>query len=133
VPPRLLLDTHILIRWLRDRRKLSRDQGRALEVSVRKKEPLAFSTVSLLEIAMLVGDGKIVLKTSLNRFFTEVQSDPELIVLPVTFEIAEDAACLGILRDPMDRAIAATARRHAMTLVTSDQRIAESGLVQVLA
>ena len=128
-----MLDTHILIRWLRDRRRLSRDQLRALETSVRRKESLAFSAVFLLEIAMLVGDGKIVLKTSPDRFFTEVQSDPELLVLPVTFEIAEDAASLGILRDPMDRAIAATARRHAITLATSDQRIAESGLVPVLA
>ena len=91
---------------------------------------------------MLVGDGKIVLKTSPDRFFTEVQSDPELLVLPVTFEIAEDAASLGILRDPMDRAIAAdgveigchtATHPHAITLATSDQRIAESGLVPVLA
>jgi PIN domain nuclease of toxin-antitoxin system len=48
-------------------------------------------------------------------------------------EIALDAAHLGILRDPMDRAIAATARIHSLTLVTSGQRICDSSLVPVLS
>jgi PIN domain nuclease of toxin-antitoxin system len=88
--------------------------------------------VTLLEIAVLVGDNRIVLKTSLEQFFAKVQADPELQLLLMTFEIAEDASHLGILRDPMDRAIAATARIHSLTLVTSDQRICESGLATTL-
>ena len=48
---RLLLDTHIVIRWLAEPRKLSREQLRALEDTVRRTEPVAFSAISLLEIA----------------------------------------------------------------------------------
>lgn len=51
--PRLLLDTHILIRWLMDARKLFRTQLHTLESAARRGEPVAFSAVSLLEIAAL--------------------------------------------------------------------------------
>ncbi len=131
--PRLLLDTHILVRWLDDRKKLTREQLRGMESSVRNRTPLAFSAVSLLEIAMLVGDRRLALRTPLDRAFARIKADPEFQLLPMTFEIALDAAHLGILRDPMDRAIAATARIHSLTLVTSDQRICDSALVPVLS
>jgi PIN domain nuclease of toxin-antitoxin system len=79
------LDTHVLIRWLSETRKLSRPQLRALESAVRRGEPVAL-----------------------------------------------DVASLSVLRDPADRAIAATARVHRLRLVTSDQRIIESKLVPVV-
>ena len=88
--------------------------------------------MSLLEIAMLAGDGKLVLKTSLEQFFADVQANPDFELVPVSFEIAKDTPHLGILRDPMDRAIAATARIHGLTLVTSDQCICDSGLTPVI-
>ncbi|MGH9584127.1 MAG: PIN domain-containing protein [Bryobacteraceae bacterium] len=50
----------------------------------------------------------------------------------MTYEIAANVASLRNPRDPMDRAIVATARVHGLTLVTSDQRIIESGLVPVI-
>jgi len=54
-------------------------------------------------------------------------------VLPVTFEIASEVASLGrALQDPAERAIAATARVHRLTLVTSDLRIIGSALVPVI-
>jgi PIN domain nuclease of toxin-antitoxin system len=87
----------------------------------------------LLEIAMLVGDRRLALRTPLDQVFARIKADPEFELLPMTFEIALDAAHLGILRDPMDRAIAATARIHSLTLVTSDQRICDSALVPVLS
>jgi PIN domain nuclease of toxin-antitoxin system len=54
-------------------------------------------------------------------------------VFPLTYEIATEAASLGNLHDPGDRAIVATARVHNLTLLTSDQRIIESKLVPVVA
>jgi PIN domain nuclease of toxin-antitoxin system len=47
-------------------------------------------------------------------------------------EPALDVADLELLRDPADRAIVATARVHRLRLLTSDQRIATSGLVPVV-
>jgi PIN domain nuclease of toxin-antitoxin system len=54
-------------------------------------------------------------------------------MLSLSFEIAEEVLKMGrVLRDPADRIIAATARVHNLRLLTADQRIAESNLVQTI-
>jgi PIN domain nuclease of toxin-antitoxin system len=131
LPPRFLLDTHIAVRWLIDARKLSREQTRVLEGTVRRAEPVALSAISLLEIASLTSEGKLKLKISLSEFFDVLQANLFLI-LPLTYEVAAEAAALINLRDPADRAIVATARVHRLRLITSDQRIIESELVPVV-
>ena len=130
--PRLLLDTHVLIRWLGEIRKLSRPQLRALQSAVRRGEPVALSAMSLLEIAVLASGEKAALKVSLDEFFRDLNSNPTFRILPLTYEVALDVASLSVLRDPADRAIVATARVHRLRLVTSDQRIIESKLVPVV-
>lgn len=72
------------------------------------------------------------LKVSLDEFFRDLNSNPTFRILPLTYEVALDVASLSVLRDPADRAIAATARVHRLRLVTSDQRIIESKLVPVV-
>jgi PIN domain nuclease of toxin-antitoxin system len=133
VLPRLLLDTHVLLRWFGDLRRLSREQIRVLESAARAGEPIALSAMTLLEIAMLSADGKIKLAAPLDEFFDDLQSQTMLRVLPIDFEVAAMAASMRTLRDPADRTIVATARVHRLRLVTSDQRIVESGLVPVIA
>ncbi len=51
--PRLLLDTHIVVRWLADPKRLSREQAKALERVVQRAEPVALSVITLLEIATI--------------------------------------------------------------------------------
>jgi PIN domain nuclease of toxin-antitoxin system len=130
--PRLLLDTHILIRWLIEPRRLSREQTRVLERALRMMEPVAISAITLLEIAVLVSEGHLRLKTTLDEFFSDLQGNPAVQELPLSYEVAVEIAFLGALKDPADRAIAATARVHGLRLLTSDQRIVESGLVAVI-
>ena len=72
------------------------------------------------------------MKVSLDEFFQDLSSNPIFRILPLTYEVALDVASLSALRDPADRAIAATARVHRLRLVTLDQRIIESKLVQVV-
>ena len=130
--PRLLLDTHVLVRWLFEDKKLSREQARVLEAAVRRAEPVALSAVSLLEIAMLTNQGR--LRTRVDEFFEEIQANPLFQVLPLSYEVALEVASLGgNLRDPADRAIVATARVHRLRLLTSDQLIIDSKLVPVVA
>jgi PIN domain nuclease of toxin-antitoxin system len=130
--PRLLLDTHVVVRWLIDAKRLSREQLHVLEAAVRRAEPVAVSAISLLEIAILEGEGKLRLKGRLEEFFGELQGNMAFRLLPLTYEVAADLALLTSLRDPADRAIVATARVHSLRLVTSDQRIIESKLVAVI-
>ena len=132
MPPRLLLDTHIVVRWLTDAKKLSREQARVLDAAVRRAEPLALSAVTLLEIAVLASQGKLELKMTVDGFFDHLKSGQVFQILPLTYEVAAEVASLGGLRDPADRAIVATARVERLRLVTSDQRIIESKLVPVV-
>ena len=132
MPPRLLLDTHIVVRLLTDPKKLSREQARLLEAAARRAEPLALSDMSLVEIGILVSEGKLNLKADLGEFLARLQAHPLLRILPVTCDIVADLAMLGPLRDPMDRTIVATARVHHLRLVTSDSRIIDSNLVPVV-
>jgi PIN domain nuclease of toxin-antitoxin system len=130
--PRLLLDTHVIIRWLFEPRKLSRTQLRELEAAVRRGEPVAFSAISLMEIALLWGAERLALSTTLDTLFQDLMSHPAFRLLPLTFDVALETPYLANLRDPADRTIAATARVHRLRLVTSDRRIVESGLVPVI-
>lgn len=111
--PRFLLDTHILVRWLIEPARLSREQARILRAAVRHTEPVALSAISLLEIAVLTSGKKLRLD-------------------PLTCEVASEVASLDSLRDPADRTIVATARVHRLRLVTSDRRIIDSKLVPVI-
>jgi PIN domain nuclease of toxin-antitoxin system len=131
--PKLLLDTHIVVRWLADPRKLSRNQTRTLASVVRRAEPVALSAITLLEIAVLTADGRLRLKAPLDELLTELQANPVFQVLPLSYEVASEVESLGsVLRDPADRVIVATARVHRLRLMTSDQRIIESNLVAVI-
>lgn len=129
--PRFLLDTHVVVRWMIEARKLSREQLRVLEGAVRRTEPVAISAISLIEIAVLTNDRK--LKLPIEDFFDELRANALFRLLPLTYEIAAEIASLGgSLRDPADRAIVATARVHRLRVVTSDQRIIDSKLVPVV-
>lgn len=123
----------MLIRWLVEPKRLSRDQLRTLRGAVRRGEPLALSAVTLLEIAVLFGEGGTRLRVPLNELFAALDSTAGFQVVPIDIEIAAEVAALGdMLRDPADRAIVATARVHRLRLVTSDQRIIDSQLAPVV-
>jgi PIN domain nuclease of toxin-antitoxin system len=121
--PRPLLDTHILIRWLLEARKLSPTQSQALELAVRRSEPVALSAITLLETALLASGEKPALKVPLEALFQDLNTNPLFRILPLTYELAQDAAALGLPRDPAGRPIVATARPH---------RLIQSQPVQVL-
>jgi PIN domain nuclease of toxin-antitoxin system len=131
-----LLDTHVVLRVLTDTKKLSREQRRYLQAALGRTEPVALSAITLLEVAVLLGDRSQGIRHDPHdphELFSDLQANPVFQILPLTFEIASEVISLGgILRDPADRAIVATARVHQLRLVTSDQRIIESKLVPVI-
>lgn len=130
--PRFLLDTHVVVRWLSDPKKLSREQNRVLEEAIRHGERVGVSAISLLEIAMLA-EGRQRISTGLNDLFHQLDENPAFRIIPLTSDIAQEVAALGgSLRDPADRVIVSTARIHRLRLLTSDQRIIESKLVPVV-
>ena len=132
--PRLLLDTHVVVRWLASPKRLSRDQARVLREAVRRREPVGVSAISLLELAVLFGDGSARTDIPVAELLGELEANPAFEILPLTVGVAAEVAAIGgALRDPADRAIVATARLWKLRLVTSDQRIIDSGIVPVVA
>jgi PIN domain nuclease of toxin-antitoxin system len=90
------------------------------------------SAVSLTEIALLVGDGRLALSAPLKEFFADLAANPIFRLPPLTCEIATGFALLSVLKDPTDRVIAATARVHRLDLVASETRIINLNLVPVI-
>jgi PIN domain nuclease of toxin-antitoxin system len=131
--PQLLLDTHIVVRWLTEPKRLSREQWRALDKAVSRGEPLAVSAMTLLEIALLSREGGKRLPVPVPEIFAALGSRAGFQIVPIDIAVASEFASLGdMLRDPGDRTIVATARVHRFRLVTSDERILESKLVSVV-
>jgi PIN domain nuclease of toxin-antitoxin system len=131
--PLFLVDTHIVIRYLQEPRKLSREQSRVLNQAHRRQQYVAFSAVSLLEIVAILSNGRFQKDVKIEDLLSDLQTDPLFQMFPVTYDIAKELATLGpLLRDPADRAIVATARVHRLKLLTSDQRIIGSKLVPVV-
>ncbi|MFN7934241.1 MAG: type II toxin-antitoxin system VapC family toxin [Bryobacteraceae bacterium] len=130
--PSLLLDTHILIRWLSAPKLLTQEQRRTIDRSIRRREQVGISAVTLLEFAMLVGDRKLKIHQPLDQLLDSLKFNQQIQVFPITFEIALESSYLGILRDPADRSIVATARVHGLRLLTSDQRILSTNLVSAI-
>lgn len=114
-------------------KRLSGDQLRAIGRAVARGERLAYSGVTLVELALAYGVGNRRGPAVADRLLRDLENDPAFAVLPITFEIAIEVAIMGAhLQDPNDRAIVATARVHGLTLITSDQRIIQSKLVKVI-
>ena len=127
------MDTHVLIRWLADPKRLSREQARIINDAVHRTEAVAISAITLLEIAMLFSRGVLRIHLSLDQVFEQLEADPLFQILPLTPEIARETSLVtSTLRDPADCAIVATARVHGLRLLTSDQRIIESQVVSAI-
>ncbi len=128
---RFLLDTNVVIRWLSEPRKLSREQARVLADAEKSGEAVAVSTITLFELVGVTESGRV--KARVQDIFEELGASSMFQILPLTVEIATEMALMGrALHDPADRAMVATARVHRLKMLTSDQRIIDSRLVAVI-
>jgi PIN domain nuclease of toxin-antitoxin system len=113
---RLLLDTHVLLWWLADDRRLKRTERRAISDG----NALVFvSAVTLWEIAI---------KRSLDRLDLDVEVlEQELqaggmLELPMNWRHAKTTAALPHHhQDPFDRMLVAQAQTEGLTLVSYDK------------
>jgi len=127
------LDTHIFIRWISDPKRLSKEQAHMIQEAARRRERVALSAASLLEIALLYDSSTArPPKVSLEQVFAELEASPFVEIVPITVDVAREVHYLEPLRDPSDRTIVATARVHGLRLLTSDQRIIESNFVSTV-
>ena len=112
----IVLDTHIFLWMNLESRKIPVPILSAIE----KEDTLGLAAISLWEIAILTGKGRIVLPLPLLSWFREVLQAPKMTILPLTPEVAARSESLIMHGDPADRLIAATALEYDCLLATVD-------------
>ena len=132
--PAILLDTHILIWWRLDSKRLNPAQTRRLQHLESRQEPIAISAITLWEIAMLSARGRIEMTEPLDVWLDEIEENGLIQVLPLTARIAAESVRLGpdFHNDPADQMIVSTARIHRIPLMTADERIIKWGKVSLI-
>ena len=131
-----VLDTQAWMWSVLDHPRLSR-RARAALSAVRAQERVGIAAISLKEAAWHLAHGRIVVGEEFGPWplwLRRAVSAPQLEVLPLTVDVAIESEQLGgsFAADPADRLIAATARVHELTLITSDRAIRKSGAVRTL-
>jgi len=88
--------------------------------------------MSLLELMMLSGKGRVSLSVSIESFLGEVET--RFVVLPITARACVRALSLpsSYPKDPADRIIGATALVEGLALVTADRAIRRAGVVRTI-
>jgi PIN domain nuclease of toxin-antitoxin system len=112
----IVLDTHIFL-WLD--LELHRIPAK-ITLAIEKADTLGISAISLWEIAMLSTKGRIELPIPVLPWLQEALSQKNVVLLPITPEIAACSGTLEIHGDPADRLIAATAITLNCPLATAD-------------
>jgi PIN domain nuclease of toxin-antitoxin system len=131
-----VLDTQAWLWSVIDHPRLSRRARTALG-AVAVQERIGLAAISLKEAAWHLAHGRIVVDESFGPWplwLRHAAAAPQLEVLPLTVDVAIESEQLGhsFPPDPADRLIAATARVHNLTLITSDRPIRKSGAVRTL-
>ncbi len=126
----LLLDTHIWIWLTLEPARLSRRVGQALDDS---RNQLWLSPMSVWELLMLTGKGKVRLNADPVRWARQTIEKLGLQEAPLTTEVAFETDSLLLAHaDPADRWLAASAKVFNLTLVTGDDKLIAAPEIKIL-
>jgi PIN domain nuclease of toxin-antitoxin system len=131
-----LLDTQAWLWSVLDHPRLSR-RARAALNSISPEERVGLAAISLKEAAWHLARGRVAVSERFGPWplwLRRAASSPHLEILPLTVDVAIESEQLGssFPPDPADSLIAATARVHDLTLITSDAGIRRSRAVRTV-
>lgn len=124
---KLVLDTHIWVRWVSADDPLDEKIVKVIE----EAESIAVSAVSCWEVAYLVKRQRLWLPMALSEWMRAALGGSDVEVIALSEEIAVMSANLpDVHRDPADRFIIATALTYGYQLVSYDERFKLYGLLK---
>jgi PIN domain nuclease of toxin-antitoxin system len=116
----LLLDTHVLIWWFDDSRRIGSHTRATLS---QRTASIWVSAVSVWEISIKTGLGRLKLKKSLEESIASLL-ERGVQSLPIDFRHAFAVGRLPLHHtDPFDRLLIAQAQCEGLTLVTVDPQV----------
>ena len=115
----IVLDTHAWVWSVDAPHRLPTAARRAIE----RADRIGVSTMSVFEFVQLVQRRRITLEVPLRAWVRDALARDRVEPLPLTADIALDAAQLHFEANPADRIIYATARAAHAQLVTRDERL----------
>lgn len=129
----ILLDTHVVVWKALQPDKLS--EIATVQINQAKHlSQLAIADITLWEIAMLFHKKRLIVDTNYTSFIQLIQEAFHLNILPITPVIAELSVTIGkeINSDPADRLICATSIIHGAPLITADENLRASQMLQTI-
>jgi len=127
----ILLDTHVLLWMSLNPGRLSRKASTAIQ-GARSAGSICISDITLWQIALLARRGRIEILGTVDSFVHEISAP--LVVKVCTAAIASMAVQFleAYPKDPADRPIGATSRVEALPLVTADEHLRKSPLLDTI-
>jgi PIN domain nuclease of toxin-antitoxin system len=127
----ILLDTHVLVWMSLDPDRVSKAAIAAIQ-DARSRGILYISDITLWEIALLARRGRIQITGTIDAFIHEMSSP--VSVKRVTPAIASTAVQFPdeYPKDPADRLIGATSVVEQLPLVTADEKLRCSPMLQTI-
>lgn len=130
---RAIADTHAIIWYIFDDKRLSDDARSAIETAATDGDQIGFSSITLAEIIYLSERGRIHPDT-LGRLL-QATGQVNSVLVDVAFDrpvaVAMQQIDPAIVPELPDRVIAATATFHQVPLISKDHRITASGVAVI--
>ncbi len=127
----ILLDTCVLIWDAIEPNKLTSKAKQAIEDS---ENDLIICDISIWEISMLIKKNRLSVDDSSSRFINLIIQSRNFQIQQITPEIAELSVNFGseINNDPADRLIAATSILKNIPIITADQNLRDTAILETI-
>ena len=126
-----LLDTHI---WIWGFTQVDRLSSRVAKVLADSQNELWLSPVSVWELTMLCGKGRLQVHPDIATWVKKSMSDLHVSEAPLTIDVALAIPSMSFQHaDPADHFLAATAKVFDLTLITADDHLLKLPGIRVLA
>ena len=124
------IDTHALVWYLSKPKKLARSAARILRDADVGRATVLVPAIVAIELSMIRELGR---KTpGVPELEALLAMQPAFEFLPLDLEQAKEFAAVSSIADPFDRMVVAAARAAQVPLITADEEIQESSLVDVV-